>query len=230
MYRHPALVATIASTIDHVSDGRFELGMGATWHDGAHEQYGMPLPALRVRMEMLDEACRIIKALWAQETTTFEGRHYQLLDARLEPKPVQERLPLIVGGGEERRLLRIVAEHADVWNTAPAGVDAYRHKVEVLAGHCHDVGRDPGSLRRSMLYRAVLATTEAEAEQRFDALLPADSPARAATFCGTPEQCADHLRQYLELGIGDVLLNVRPPLDWETIELVANQVAPALRA
>ena len=142
-YRHPAVVAKMAATIDHVSGGRLELGMGAAWFELEHEQYGIPFPRIGVRMDMLDEACRIMRSLWTQETTTFEGKHFQLKDARLEPKPVQEHLPLVIGGAGERRTLRIVAEHGDIWNTFYGDVDEYRHKLDVLARHCGDVGRDP---------------------------------------------------------------------------------------
>src|SRR6266511_3610796 len=137
-YRHPAVVANMAATIDHVSGGRLELGMGAAWFELEHEQYGIPFPRIGVRMDMLDEACRIMRSLWTQETTTFEGKHFQLKDARLEPKPLQEHLPLVIGGAGERRTLRIVAEHGDIWNTFYGDVDDYRHKLGVLAGHCAD--------------------------------------------------------------------------------------------
>ncbi|HZG48595.1 MAG TPA: TIGR03560 family F420-dependent LLM class oxidoreductase, partial [Thermoleophilaceae bacterium] len=139
-YRHPAVVANIAATIDHVSGGRLELGMGAAWFELEHDQYGIPFPRIGVRMDMLDEACRIMRSLWTQETTTFEGKHFQLKDARLEPKPVQPHLPLVIGGAGERRTLRIVAEHGDIWNTFYGDLDEYRHKLEVLARHCGDVG------------------------------------------------------------------------------------------
>ena len=133
-YRHPAVVAKMAATIDHVSGGRLELGMGAAWFELEHDQYGIPFPRIGVRMDMLDEACRIMRSLWTQETTTFEGKHFQLKDARCEPKPVQEHLPLVIGGAGERRTLRIVAEHGDIWNTFYGDVDEYRHKLDVLAG------------------------------------------------------------------------------------------------
>ena len=148
-YRHPAVVANMAATIDHVSGGRLELGMGAAWFELEHEQYGIPFPRIGVRMDMLDEACRIMRSLWTQETTTFEGKHFQLKDARMEPKPLQERLPLVIGGSGERRTLRIVAEHGDIWNTFYGDLDEYRHKLDVLAGHCADVGRD--SRRRAQV-------------------------------------------------------------------------------
>jgi alkanesulfonate monooxygenase SsuD/methylene tetrahydromethanopterin reductase-like flavin-dependent oxidoreductase (luciferase family) len=113
-YRHPAVVAKMAATIDHVSGGRLELGMGAAWFELEHDQYGIPFPRIGVRMDMLDEACRILRSLWTQETTTFEGRHFQLKEARCEPKPMQEHLPLVIGGAGERGKPRIVAEHGEV--------------------------------------------------------------------------------------------------------------------
>ena len=177
-YRHPAVVANIAATIDHLSGGRLELGMGAAWFELEHEQYGIPFPRIGARMDMLDEACRIMRSLWTQETTTFEGKHFQLKDARLEPKPVQERLPLVIGGAGERRTLRIVAEHADIWHTGLGGVEPYRHKLDVLAGHCADVGRDPADVRKSLTFRAVLADDERAAQERMTELFGGPPPER----------------------------------------------------
>jgi F420-dependent oxidoreductase-like protein len=231
-YRHPAVVANIAATIDHVSGGRLELGMGAAWFELEHEQYGIPFPRIGVRMDMLDEACRIVRSLWTQETTTFEGRHFQLKDARLEPKPVQEHLPLVIGGSGERRTLRIVAEHADIWHTAYGDPAEYRHKLDVLAGHCADVGRDPADVRKSLTFRAVLAGDERGARERMAELFGGPPPERMRDMyiVGTPEQCVERLREYADLGVGDFLLGSLPPADWQTIELVAESVAPALKS
>jgi F420-dependent oxidoreductase-like protein len=231
-YRHPAVVANIAATIDHVSGGRLELGMGAAWFELEHQQYGIPFPRIGVRMDMLDEACRIMRSLWTQETTTFEGKHYQLKDARLEPKPVQERLPLVIGGSGERRTLRIVAEHGDVWNTFYGDEEHYRHLLDVLAGHCADVGRDPADVRKSLTFRAVLDEDEGAAQERIRELHGGDPPERTRrmTIVGTPEQCVERLMPYARLGVGDFLLGAMPPYDEATVEHVARSVAPALRA
>ncbi|HZN91039.1 MAG TPA: TIGR03560 family F420-dependent LLM class oxidoreductase [Thermoleophilaceae bacterium] len=231
-YRHPALVANIAATIDHVSGGRVELGMGAAWFEEEHAQYGIPFPGIGARMDMLDEACRILRSLWTQETTTFEGRHYRLTDARMEPKPVQERLPLVIGGAGERRTLRIVAEHADIWNMLYGGIDEYRHKLDVLGGHCSDVGRNVADVRKSLVVRALLDEDEGAARERARELYGDPMPERLKRMMivGTPEQCAETLRPFVELGVGDFLLGQLPPVDWRTIELVAESVAPALRA
>jgi F420-dependent oxidoreductase-like protein len=227
-YRHPAVAANIAATIDHISGGRVEWGVGAAWAANEHEMLGLPFPSIGVRMDMLDEACRVMRSLWTQETTTFDGQHYQLKDARLEPKPLQERLPLVIGGSGQRRTLRIVAEHADVWNTGLTAEDDYRHLTEVLADHCADVGRDPRDVRRSVTFRGILRETEAEAaDARRE--IPVDPRFERQLFVGTPEQCAEHLRRYQALGVGDFLLGALNPLDPVTVELVASQVAPAMR-
>jgi F420-dependent oxidoreductase-like protein len=231
-YRHPAVVANMAATIDHVSGGRVELGMGAAWFELEHQQYGIPFPRIGVRMDMLDEACRIMRSLWTQETTTFEGRHFRLEDARLEPKPVQEHLPLVIGGSGERRTLRIVAEHGDIWNTFYGDLDHYRHLLDVLAGHCADVGRDPTDVRKSLTFRAVLDEDEREARERAAALYGDPPPERLQKMMivGTPEQAVELLRPYAELGAGDFLLGQLAPVDPQTIELAARSVAPALKS
>jgi F420-dependent oxidoreductase-like protein len=232
-YRHPAVVANEAATIDHVSGGRLELGMGAAWFEQEHQAYGIPFPRIGVRMDMLDEACRILRGLWTQDKFTFEGKHFQLKDALCEPKPVQEHLPLVIGGSGERRTLRIVAEHGDIWNTFFGDLDHYRHLIDVLGGHCGDVGRDPGDVRKSLTFRAVLADSEAEAQARSEEIFGGPPPERMRnmTIVGTVEQCVAALRPYAELGVGDFLLgSMAPHHDWGTIERVANEVAPALKA
>src|SRR3954465_15494983 len=189
-YRHPAVLAKMAATIDHISGGRLDLGIGAAWYELEHEQYGIPFPRIGVRMDMLDEAAHVLRGLWTNERTTFAGRHFQLDNAMAEPKPLQERLPLWVGGSGERRTLRIVAEHADGWNTFLMEPDEYRHKLDVLDRHCADVGRDPADIRKQLVLRAVLGETEAEAEERLRELAGDRDPDafRQGMVVGTPEQ------------------------------------------
>lgn len=234
-HRHPAIAANIAAAIDHISGGRLEWGMGCGFYELEHTQYGLPFPSTGVRLDMLDEACRIVRGLWTQERFSFTGRHFHIEDAQLRPKPVQERVPLVIGGSGERRTLRIVAEHADIWNTwaVPAGTvdDVYGHKLKVLAAHCADVGREPRDIRKSITFTAVLAASESEARRRGDAeLAKMPEPIRALAVVGTPEQCVESLRPYLELGFSDFLLGAGAPFDRQTIDLVAREVAPALRS
>jgi alkanesulfonate monooxygenase SsuD/methylene tetrahydromethanopterin reductase-like flavin-dependent oxidoreductase (luciferase family) len=153
-YRHPAVVAATAAALDHASGGRYELGLGAGGGDDGNAQYGLPFPPVPERMAMLAEACEVIRRLWSCGSATFAGRHYRLAGAGLVPKPVQAAVPIIVGGAGERRLLRVAAAHADVWNTFASTPEGYAVKVEALAAHCRDVGRDPATLRRSLVFPA----------------------------------------------------------------------------
>jgi F420-dependent oxidoreductase-like protein len=229
-YRHPAVAANMAATIDHISGGRCEYGVGAAWFEKEHDQYGIPFPRIGVRMDMLDEACRVMRGLWSKDHKfSFEGKHYQLKDAQMDPKPVQEHMPLVIGGSGEKRTLRIVAEHGDVWNSFFGDIEVFQHKLDVLAQHCSDVGRDPADIRKSVTFRAMLAEDEAGvAERRKE--LEAAGPSRFTWFVGTPEQLVEEMKPWVERGAGDFLLGASAPWDFQTIELVAKQVAPALRA
>ena len=141
-YRNPCVLAKMAATVDHISGGRVVLGLGAGWQENEHTAYGIELPPLAVRMDRLEEAAGIIKSLFTESRTDFEGRHYRVEGAPLAPKPIQSPLPLMIGGGGERRTLRITARFADEWNVWGTP-EIMRHKMEVLDRHCDDVGRDP---------------------------------------------------------------------------------------
>src|SRR5881409_3961811 len=140
-YRHPAVVAKMAATVDVISGGRLLLGLGAAWQQNEHEAYGIPFYTMRERLERLDEACQVMKAWWSQRRSDFKGRYYQLADAPLDPKPVQTPHPeLMIGGGGERVTLRIVAKHADQWNIW-GGPRVATRKGKILDEHCAAVGR-----------------------------------------------------------------------------------------
>jgi F420-dependent oxidoreductase-like protein len=235
-YRHPAVLANAAATIDHVSGGRLELGLGAGWFELEHDQYGIPFPSIGERLARLGEAARIVKSLWTEEETTFQGRYYTLDKARCEPKPAQRpHPPLWIGGTGERVLLRIAAESADGWNTFVLPEDEYRQKLAALARHCAELGRDPSEIRKSLIFRVVLGENEAEAEQCFReramSLGLDPDELRAQGFEPlTPEQCAELFGRYQRLGVRDFLVMARPPADERTMELLVQRVAPALRA
>ena len=141
-YRHPAVLANIAAAVDQVSRGRLTLGIGAGWQENEHAAYGIALGTVRERMDRFEEATQIVRSLLDQSRTTFSGQYFQLQDAPNQPAPVQARVPLLIGGGGERRTLRIAARYADHWNawTTP---ELLTHKLSVLRAHCEQVGRDP---------------------------------------------------------------------------------------
>jgi F420-dependent oxidoreductase-like protein len=183
-FRHPALTARMAAQIDVLSGGRFVLGMGAGWNVPEHEAFGFPFPPMGERLDRLEEGVQVVRALWGDAPAYFEGRHYRLQGAECYPKPVQRPLPIIVGGGGERRTLRIVARYADEWNSVGGGGerrtlrivaryadewnsvggggDGYRHKRAVLERHCAEVGRDPATIRHSQMAAFVIGRDEAE--------------------------------------------------------------------
>ncbi|MFE6311730.1 LLM class flavin-dependent oxidoreductase [Streptomyces rochei] len=232
-WRHPAVAAAVAATIDHVSEGRLEFGVGAAGQDLAYAQYGIPFPSARYRLDMLDESCHVMRSLWTRPRTDFTGKHFQLTAACLSPKPLQSRLPLVIGGDGERRMLRLVARHADIWNALAGTPGRYRHKLGVLRSHCAEVGRDIADIRKSVTFRAVLGENEAEVNERLAQLrriYPPESPIWPEFLVfGTPHQCVEALQPYVEMGVGDFLLGARPPVDYRTLELFAEQVMPILR-
>ena len=147
-YRHPAVLAKMAATLDHITGGRVVLGLGAGWQENEHRQYGIPFYTTGERLGRLNEACQIVKSLFSETKTNFEGRYYQLKDASLEPKPVQKPMPLMIGGGGEKVTLKITAKYADEWNVWGTP-DTLRSKMSILDKHCKDVGRNPKAIQRS---------------------------------------------------------------------------------
>ena len=143
-YRHPAVLANMASALDIVSNGRLELGIGAGWNEEESGAYGIELGSIKERFDRFEEACEVLRGLLSQETTTFDGTYYQLKDARNEPKgPQQPHPPICIGGGGEKRTLRITAKYADHWNYPGGSPEEFARKRDVLARHCADLGRDP---------------------------------------------------------------------------------------
>ncbi|MCL1871646.1 MAG: LLM class F420-dependent oxidoreductase [Promicromonosporaceae bacterium] len=166
-YRHPGVLAKLATTVDHLSGGRLEFGIGAGWAEREHTMYGFEFGTVKDRMDRLEEALAVITSLWTSPFTTFDGVHYQLDAAVAEPKPVQKPHPPIwIGGSGRRRTLRMVARFADAWNYTGGDTAEFAELVGVLGEHCAAVGRDPGAIRRTVQHRlgddveALLASCE----------------------------------------------------------------------
>ena len=152
IHRHPSLLAKMATTVDHISQGRLEVGLGTGWNQDALSRLGMPFADVPARARMLDEACRVLKALWTEERANYKGRFYELKDAIAEPKPVQKpHPPIVIGGRGPKVTTRAAARHAQGWNTSGSrGYDTDAEAVKALDEHCRALGRDPKSLRRSV--------------------------------------------------------------------------------
>jgi alkanesulfonate monooxygenase SsuD/methylene tetrahydromethanopterin reductase-like flavin-dependent oxidoreductase (luciferase family) len=153
-FRHPAVLAKMAVTVDHVSGGRLDVGLGAAWHKGEHDAYGIAFPPAGTRIAMLEEACVIIRRLWTEEVVDHEGRFWTLRGARGAPKPLQQPLPLVVGGSGARKTLRVVADHADEWSFPGGdledGPERFARLSAILDGHCQAAGRDAATVARSV--------------------------------------------------------------------------------
>jgi F420-dependent oxidoreductase-like protein len=160
-YRHPALLAKAAVTVDHLSGGRLEFGLGAGWAENEHTMLGLPFGTRGDRADWLEEACEVIRSLWTQQRTSFAGTHYKLADAIAEPKPVQQPYPPIwIGGSGPQRTLRITARYADVWNAAGGSPDQVAEASAILDQRCAEIGRDPAQIRRSVQLRVAEANDE----------------------------------------------------------------------
>jgi alkanesulfonate monooxygenase SsuD/methylene tetrahydromethanopterin reductase-like flavin-dependent oxidoreductase (luciferase family) len=222
-FRNPGILAKIAVTLDHVSNGRFELGMGSGHTQFEHEQYNIPFYTQGRRIRMLGESAKIVRSLLTNERTSFAGTYYSIQDALCEPKPVQRRLPILIGGIGEELSMRVVAESADIWNnwTSP-DIETYRQKLAALERHCADVNRDPSDIRKSMHIKPVVGETEAEVRERAP-----DQP--RARWQGTPDQLIEHLLTFVRAGVSDFVFMLDAPVDLRSLELIANRVAPQVR-
>jgi alkanesulfonate monooxygenase SsuD/methylene tetrahydromethanopterin reductase-like flavin-dependent oxidoreductase (luciferase family) len=232
-FRPPALVAKMGATLDVISGGRFELALGAGWHEPEYAAYGFDFPPPRVRIEQLAESLRLIKALWTGERVDFDGRHYRLRGGLCRPRPVQSpRPPIIVGGAGEKRMLRLVAEEADVWNCSAGNYPQLDRKVAVLAEHCRAVGRDPASLELSLQDLVVIAPTDAalrapleDARRRFAFFGDVD----AIATIGTPERCVDTIGRKIEQGISYFVCLFTDGGQPETVRLFGERVLPVFQ-
>lgn len=201
-YRHPAVLANMGATVDIISHGRMDFGIGAGWNELEHSSYGIPLPAPGDRIRMLGEACEIIRRMWTEEAPTFEGRYYQVHNARCEPKPIQKPLPpFVIGGSGEKLTLRVVARYADVWNFVGGPVDEFVRICAVLDEHCAAVGRDPAAIARSIQF-----------------------PVNYGDLVATRET----VRGYIAAGANHVILNLRAPYPDGIAQRLVSEVARPL--
>ncbi len=232
-YRNPASIAKAATTLDHISGGRFELGIGAGWHEQEATAYGYDFPSVGVRLDMLDEAATIIRGLLTQERTTFHGKHYRVENASNLPAPLQERLPIWIGGLGEKKTLRLVAKHADGWNAAYTTVEHFTHLNKVLDQWCEKRQRDPASVKRSINLAFNLGTTQAEVDEEREKLRAAWGPVATrieggALLC-TPNEAVDRIKQYEAAGANMVNIALRAPWNNDALDTYIEQIMPQLR-
>jgi F420-dependent oxidoreductase-like protein len=228
IYRNPAHLAKSVTTLDVISGGRAMLGIGAAWNDVESHAYGFAFPPIGERMDRLEEALRICRAMFDDPTATFEGSHFRVEGAINMPRPVRTRVPIMIGGSGERRTLRLVARHADLCNVI-GDPDTVRHKLAVLQEHCDAEGRAMASITKTAHVGIVVVDrTDAEVRRRLEALaaspppllrgLDADELSRRLVT-GTPDRVTERLRAYLDAGADGVTMSLRGVEDLEPVEL-----------
>lgn len=225
-YRNPALLAKSLCTIDHISNGRIEVGMGAGWMEEEYRAYGYEFPPIAVRLKQLEETLQILKAMFTDKRANFEGRYHRVTDALNNPKPIQKpHPPITVGGSGEKVMLRLVARYADRWNI-PSGYRSLDDKLLAFRNHCQAVGRALDTIEISEQLLVCIGRSEEEVEQKWK-LAKGLKPFVYTGIKGTPAQIIDALNQRIAKGIRMFTIffsDFAPP---ETIELFAHEVMPA---
>lgn len=233
-FRHPALLAKAAITLDHLSGGRFELGLGAGWNAREHEPFGLPFPALGKRFDMLEEGMQIVRALLHDGRITFHGEYYQLEDAWCHPRPVQAVPRIWIGGAGEKRTLRIAARYADGWNVAYVSPEVYRHKCTVLDEWCEREQRDPCEITRSVnlgFYMGVDDDGARSGVKRYDAYFAEQADQfRAGTLFGTAAEVLERIGAYADIGVTDLNITLRAPYDFDAMQNFTEDVLPHVPA
>ncbi|MEY4175305.1 MAG: hypothetical protein RI900_2470 [Actinomycetota bacterium] len=212
-YRHPAVLAKAITAIDQLSGGRADMGIGAGWAKVEYDAYGIDFPEVKVRMDQLDEGIQCLRGLLHDEVTDFEGRWFTLSQARNEPRPVQAKLPIWVGGGGEKRTLRIAARHADGWNVPFISPEQFAHKNAVLDQHCDAAGRDGAEIKRAV--NVGLAFTDESLVRQFGQIA---EHVRPGVLSGSDEQILDRIGHYVDAGADQVNIALRAPFDLESLE------------
>ena len=224
-YRHPAVLANAMCTLDQVANGRVVLGLGAGWLQAEYDAYGMRFGAVGERMRMLEEYIQCVRGLLTQERTSFDGEFFTLRDAQCEPRPVQARLPIWVGGGGEKVTLRICAAHADGWNVPFIPPEEWARKTKVLDAHCEKIGRDPADITRTV--NVGMAFTQEALEAQFGRMANYVKP---GVLSGSVQEMVDKVGGYVEAGASQVNVAMRAPFDRDGLERFAAEVMPAVGA
>lgn len=212
-YRHPAVLAKAITTIDQLSGGRAEMGIGAGWAQVEYDAYGIPFPSPKVRLDQLEEGIQCLRGLLHHEVTSFRGNYFSLNEARNEPRPVQPKLPIWIGGGGEKRTLKIAAKYADGWNVPFIAPADFARKCTILDQHCDTVDRPASEIKRAV--NTGLAWTEESLQQQFGAI--ADF-VRPGVLTGSDEQVLDAIGRYVDAGADQVNIALRCPFDLEALE------------
>ena len=232
-YRHPAVLAKMATTVDQISGGRLEFGLGGAWHTYEHGAFAIPFHTTKERLERLDEAVQVIKLLWTQTRPTFQGRYYQLDQPPYNPPNVQQpHPPILIGGGGEKRTLRTVARYADATNVSGTPEEV-RHKYEVLEQHCKEVGRDFSEMRRTTQVPLFLNDDPAFQQRVVQGMMAfrggSEEEARRSVLMGSVEDVKNGVQAFVDAGVQEIIVAQFPRFHRESLLRFSAEVIPAFR-
>lgn len=229
-YRNPGILVKSLITIDHISGGRVNAGIGAGWHEPEFRAFGIPFLPVKDRMNMLEEHAHAMKSLIRNEVTDFQGEHVQLTNAYMNPRPAG-KMPLWVGGGGERRTLRIAAKYADGWNAPYIGPEEFHRKLGILDSWCEKEGRDPAEITRSLNLGFYMSADEAGADaarqKYYDDFQEQAADRVGGHLIGSPSEVIERLGEFEKAGIDRINIAFRPPIDFDALQAFAEQVMPA---
>lgn len=225
-FRNPAVLAKMIATLDQISGGRVIPGLGAGWFEQEFSGHGLPFPPLPQRLQQLEEAIEIMRAMWTDPQVTFKGKHFQTNDVFCEPKPARKP-PILIGGGGEKVLLRIVAKHADIWNNLAVHLEQIGDKAAVLKRHCEDVGRNPAEIRISQQTMVVIGSDDADAQAKRQKAQAIYGGHLGSGISGTPAQCIERIQQLAESGCSLLIIEFFGRDTREPARLFAEKVMPA---
>ena len=232
-YRHPCVTAKMAATLDHISDGRLNLGLGAGWFELEHENFGLDFKTVVGRLAALEEALQIVKGMFTQHKTTVHGKHYTVTDAMGDPKPLQEGgPPIMIGGGGKKILLRLVAQYADQWNFR-GSAEFMGGLVDIIKQHGDAVGRDTDQIEKSVMMPLVYNAPEARVDFwcNMTASMQETTPdvARASLMAGSKQECLDTIERYANAGVTHFIFMAPAPYFLDEVQAFAEDVMPEVR-
>jgi F420-dependent oxidoreductase-like protein len=235
-FRHPVILAKMATTVDHISGGRLILGIGSGYFAQEHQVYGIPLDTPSRRARQLEEALQVIHKLWTEENASFAGTYYRLTKAPFAPKPIQKpHPPIMIGGTGEKLTLPLVAKYADLWNAGGLGIETLKRKIAILDEHCRRIGRDGSDIEKTYLTPLYLRSNPAEVEQLLTQVPQVQTLSidqmRALILAGDVAGVQRQVQAYLDVGITHIIIALRRPgfYDREGLRLFAREIMPAFR-
>jgi len=233
-FRYPSILAKMAATVDMISNGRLNFGIGAGWHEAEAKAYGIPFPRGRIRVEMLDEALSIIKRLWAEDKVTFKGKHYSVDDAVCLPKPVQKPYPAILVGGGGDKMLRVIAKHANAWDGGFTDAEGFKGELARLEAACKAIGRNRTEIENTFQSRIIIAENDEAALKRAEQWREErkgklDDPDWKFAVKGSPKTCTKILKSYVDVGVTHFTFLFADVVSLKPLQLFAKEVIPEFR-